>query len=456
MTRPHLSACAVAAAIAVLPFATVSAQPAVPIEPVPTLTVPPEFDDFYRPAAGVVAAAEPGQVLRIRSIAPALFGFVHLNIDAWQLLYRTTDSHGRPVATVTTVLVPRGAAPEGGRNLLSYQIAQDSLPQYCAPSYLMQSGALPANYVGGIEAFIPLAAGVGQGWTVALPDYQGPNSAFAAARLNAQATLDGIRAVESFAPAQLSGPQTPTALWGYSGGTVPTAFAAEIAGSYAPELNIVGVAAGGVAGGSLPEGLRHNNGGVYSGLITAAIEGLANEYPEVRRVLEENLDPLGRVMLGTKKLFCQSVNTVILPFFDYLAHFRGDPLQHPDIQRVLADVALGQQVPSMPVYLCHAQYDEIIPNVGTDRVVQWYREQNAPSVTYVRELVAEHISGAITSIPGIFYWVRDRLDGIPATPGCSISNPVSVLTEPQMLEAVLELVPVALRAVIGQAIGADR
>ncbi|WP_459959228.1 lipase family protein [Nocardia sp. IFM 10818] len=61
---------------------------------------------------------------------------------------------------------------------------------------------------------------------------------------------------------------------------------------YAPELNIVGVA----AEGSLPEGLRHNNGGVYSGLITAAIEGLANEYPEVRRVLEKNLDPLGRAV----------------------------------------------------------------------------------------------------------------------------------------------------------------
>lgn len=456
MKRLHLSAAAVVAALLVLSFATAAAESPVPIEPTPMLTVPPEFDEFYKPAAGVVAAAAPGEVLRARSVAPALFGFVQLNIDAWQLLYRTTDSHGQPIATVTTVLVPRGAAPEGGRKLLSYQIAQDSLPQYCAPSYLLQSGALPLNYVGGIEAFIPLAAGVGQGWTVALPDYQGPNSAFAAARLNAQATLDGIRAVESFSPAQLSGVETPTALWGYSGGTVPTAFAAEIAGSYAPELNIVGVAAGGVAGGGLPESLLHNNGGLYAGLVTVAIEGLANEYPEMRKVLEDNLDPVGKLLLGTKRLFCQSVNTVIVPFFDYLAHFRGDPLQHPDIQRVLADVALGQQVPSMPVYLYHAQYDEILVNAGTDRLVDRYCEQGASSVTYVRELAAEHISGAVTSIPGAFFWLRDRLNGTPATAGCSISNPISVLTEPQTVQAVLELVPVAFQAIIGQSIGADR
>lgn len=456
MKKRHLSACAIAAAILVLPFATASAQPPVPIEPIPTLTVPPEFDDFYKPSAAVIDAAAPGQILRARSIAPALFGFAQLNIDAWQLLYRTTDSHGRPTATVTTVLVPRGPAPEGGRKLLSYQIAEDSLPQYCAPSYLLQSGALPANYVGGIEAFLPLAAGVGQGWTVALPDYEGPNSAFGAARLNAQATLDSIRAVESFSPAQLSGAATSTALWGYSGGTVPSAFAAEIAGSYAPELNIVGVAAGGVAGGSLPEGLRQNNGGLYSGLITAVVEGLANEYPELQQVLNDNFDPATKLLLGTKKLFCQSVNTVIVPFYNYLEHFRGDPLQNPVVQKVLGDVALGQQIPSMPVYYYHAQYDEIIPNIGTDRVIDEYCHRNAPSVTYVRELAAEHISGAVTSIPGAFYWLRDRLNGVPATPGCTTTNPVTTLTDPQTLQAILELVPIGVRALFGQAIGADR
>ncbi|MBL1079612.1 lipase [Nocardia sp. 2] len=446
----------VAATMLVLPFTTASAQPPVPIEPIPALTVPPEFDDFYKPSAGVVAAAEPGQILRSRAVSPALFGFLHLNIDAWQLLYRTTDSHGEPVATVTTVLVPRGPAPESGRKLLSYQIAEDSLPQYCAPSYVLQSGAIPANYVGSIEALIPLAAGVGQGWTVSIPDWEGPNLAFGAARLNAQATLDGIRAVENFSPAQLSGSSTPAALWGYSGGTVPTAFAAEIAAGYAPELNIVGVAAGGVAGGTLPIALRHNSGGVYSGLVTVAIEGLANEYPEMRKVLEDNLDTVGKMVLGTKKLFCQSVNTVILPFFDYLAHFRGDPLQYPEVQQVLADIALGQRVPSMPVYFYHARYDEILPNVGTDQVIDGYCRENAPSVTYVREMLAEHISGAVTSIPGAFYWLKDRLNGVPGTPGCTTTNPVSTLTEPQNLQAILELVSLDVRALLGEAIGADR
>ncbi|MFD0365216.1 hypothetical protein ACFQZZ_27605 [Nocardia sp. GCM10030253] len=74
------------------------------------------------------------------------------------------NSHGEAIATVTTILRPRGAAPEGGRKLLSYQIAEDSGAQYCAPSYVIQSGAIPVDYVNAAETLIPIAAGLGRGW----------------------------------------------------------------------------------------------------------------------------------------------------------------------------------------------------------------------------------------------------------------------------------------------------
>ncbi|MBF6132256.1 lipase [Nocardia otitidiscaviarum] len=424
------------------------------IEPAPALTLPPELDDFYRPAADIVAAAQPGEIIRARRINPAFFGLLHLNVDGWQLLYRTANSRGAAIATVTTVLKPRGAAPEGGRKLLSYQIAEDSVAQYCAPSYVIQSGAIPFDYVNAAEVLIPIAAGIGQGWTVALPDYQGPNSAYGASRMNAQATLDGIRAVENFEPAQLSGASTPVALWGYSGGTIPTSFVPEIKDEYAPELNIVGVASGGVAAGDYAAVVRHNNGGLYAGLISASFAGLATEYPEMERVLRERVDILGQLVLGSKKVLCHPMGATLFPGFNYLGTFQGaDPLLLPEIRFAIEDNSLGQRTPSVPVYFYHAQWDELIPIAGTDAVVDRYCRAGAPSVTYVREAAAEHISGVVTHIPGAFHWLRDRLNGIPAPSGCTITEPVTVLTDPAFGQALGEILPTMAQALVGHAIG---
>ncbi|MBL1076726.1 lipase [Nocardia sp. 2] len=427
------------------------------VEPAPAVTLPPEFDEFYSPPAGLVADAEPGEILRARRINPAFFGLIQLNIDAWQLLYRTTNSFGEPISTVTTVLVPKGPAPEGGRKLLSYQIAEDSAAQYCAPSYVIQSGAIPFDYVNAAEVMIPIAAGIGQGWTVALPDYEGPNSSYGTSRLNAQTTLDGIRAAENFAPAQLSGPGTPTALWGYSGGTVPSSFAAEIAQNYAPELNIVGIAAGGVAAADFPAALRHNNRGLYTGLVMGVFAGVSNEYPEVRELLRNSVvDPVTNLLIASKSLLCHPMGTALVPFYDYLGAFQGDPFEHPALRRFFAENALGQHTPSMPVYIYHAQYDEILPNAGVDRLIGKYCAEGAPSVVYERELVAEHISGVAGHIPGAFTFVRDRLNGVPATAGCTITSPVFVPGEPRFWQAMAELLPTAAQALIGQAIGAGK
>ncbi|MFD6463919.1 lipase family protein, partial [Streptomyces roseolus] len=333
-SRPRHRAISLAAGLLLSISAHLTAAAEIPIEPIPALALPPELDEFYSPPASLVASAAPGQVLRARAIAPAFFGIAQLNVDAWQLLYRTTNSFGEAISTVTTVLKPRGARPEGGRKLLSYQIAEDSAAQYCAPSYVIQSGAIPADYVNAAEVLIPIAAGIGQGWTVALPDYEGPNSAYGVSRISAHAALDRIRAVQSFEPAQLSGTATPTALWGYSGGTIPSSFAAEIAQDYAPELHIVGIAAGGVAAADFPAALRHNNRGLYTGLLTGVLAGMANEYPELRQVFRENVDPLGQLLIGSKLILCHPTGTALVPFYDFLGAFRGgDPLSNPVVQR---------------------------------------------------------------------------------------------------------------------------
>ncbi|APA99641.1 lipase family protein [Nocardia seriolae] len=240
---------------------------------------------------------------------------------------------------------------------------------------------------------------------------------------------------------------------------MPSSFAAEIAKDYAPELNIVGVAAGGIAAADYPAELTHNNRGLYSGLVLGVFAGIAGEYPEVRDMLRDSVvDPVAKVLLASKQVLCHPMGTTLVPFYDYLGalSYRGDPLQAPAVQRFLAENSLGQRTPSMPVYIHHAQYDEILPNAGVDRLVGKYCAEGAPSVVYERELLAEHISGIPGHLPGAFHWLRDRLNGVAAPEGCTITDPTFVMAEPRFWQTLEEILPTAVAALFGQAIGAGR
>jgi len=71
-------------------------------------TLLPDEDSFYKPPLGFEATA-PGSILRYRPVPNPI---TLNNKDAvkpkaaWQILYRTQNSLGKPIATVITVLQP--------------------------------------------------------------------------------------------------------------------------------------------------------------------------------------------------------------------------------------------------------------------------------------------------------------------------------------------------------------
>lgn len=77
-----------------------------------------------------------------------------------------------------------------------------------------------------------------------MADYQGPNSAFSAGRLEGRAVLDSVRATLAFSTLRLA-KDVKVGLWGYSGGGIAMGWASALQPQYAPELNIVGAAHGG-------------------------------------------------------------------------------------------------------------------------------------------------------------------------------------------------------------------
>ncbi|MFC3966526.1 hypothetical protein ACFO0B_31465 [Nocardia jiangsuensis] len=160
-------------------------EPPTAVEGARLIPLPPELDPgFYRPPAETVTAAAPGEVIAARRVDLANFGVLPLNVDAWQLSYRSNNSRDEAIPAVTTVLKARGSAPD---KLLSVQIFEDSLAAYCAPSYSPQQWSA-APVLGQIVA--------------------GP--------LAGRSTLDGIRAARGFDPLELT-PDTRIGMYGYSG-----------------------------------------------------------------------------------------------------------------------------------------------------------------------------------------------------------------------------------------------
>ncbi len=378
--------------------------------------LPPD-DPFYL-APPDLACLAPGTVVRSRPVELALFGLVPQRISAWQLLYRTCDLDGEPEVSVTTVLLPWDADPAVSRPLVSFQCAIDAVAPRCFPSYALRRGARTVGSIAPLELPI-IAMALRQGWAVSVPDHEGLGGRFGAAREPGYRALDGIRAAVGFAPLGLS-PADPVALWGYSGGGLATAWAAELAAEYAPELNIVGSAAGSPVGDPAAAFVRLN-GGWFAGFPAAFVAGLRRAYPDLDAVLDEHVDAAYRALLGEAEE---------RPTFELLLRFaRRDVARHlrdgvagllaePALRRILADIEPGTRAPAAPMLVVQGVRDEVIAVADVDGHVARYRAAGA-TVEYLRVRRGSHLPLEFLVVPVVLAWLTDRFAGRPVRSGTS-------------------------------------
>ncbi|WP_223770092.1 alpha/beta hydrolase family protein, partial [Streptomyces huiliensis] len=60
--------------------------------------------------------------------------------ERWTVLHHSADAHGKDIAVSTTVLVPAGAAPAGGRPVLAWAHGTTGIADACAPSHAANLG----------------------------------------------------------------------------------------------------------------------------------------------------------------------------------------------------------------------------------------------------------------------------------------------------------------------------
>jgi len=105
--------------------------------------------------------------------------------------------------------------------------------------------------------------------------------------------------------------------------------------------------------------------------------------------------------------------------FEKLESFANvpDPLSHPVAQAVLQANRMGASAPTIPMYLYHSVFDQLIPYSSAVQLnADWCARGGR--VQFVTDLLSEHISYAFTGAPGALLYLMDRVDGRTTPSSC--------------------------------------
>lgn len=358
-------------------------------------------DSFYEAAS---TAGAPGKLLKAHEYT----GSVPLGSRAWRILYVTSRGEGSPALGSALVVAPANAGPQ--TPVIAWAHGTTGIARGCAPS-LNNSfdtyGSLPTD-------------ALKNGWAVVAPDYiglgtEGP-SPYMIGQGEGRAVLDAVRAAHQIAGMELS-PQT--AVWGHSQGGHAALWTGILAGSYAPELNIVGVGALAPAA-DLPKVIAHlksERDGVTIGAYLVA--GYAANYPTVkvanyvRPVLEV---PVRAIAVRCTDDFGILVSTAISAMINRQVWVR-DPAGGAFGER-LAENVPAQRL-SMPVRIAQGEIDEVIP-AETQKEFIAQQCDGGSVIDYRTYPGLGHVSLVSADSPAVsdlISWTKDRFAAVPA-PGC--------------------------------------
>ena len=290
---------------------------------------------FYTPP-DPLPAGEPGDLIRTEPsrlvLEPSgqLGSFVGTGT---RIMYRSTDAQGKPVAVTGTYIEPDVPWPGNGpRPLLAYATTPYGMGEQCAPSRLFNQG-IHASLDTGFDMMFNLEEGfiatlLARGFAIVVTDGVGlgVHGLMAPQFLNRQAggaaLLDAARAAMKLPGTSLD-PHGPVAFWGWLAGGHSALAAAELAATYAPELNIVGTYANG-APTDLPSMLAPLDGNFLAGSMGWVLRGIQEAYPETTQPIWDSLTPRGVEMLANTSRQCMMQTGIDYMFRHLQPWFKTD------------------------------------------------------------------------------------------------------------------------------------
>ncbi len=405
----------------------------------------PFGEAFYQPPSPLPKAAA-GTILRSEKYTLALSvpgqgGQVPAN--ATRIMYMSADTHSTPAAVTGTYL--KATLPwkgPGPRPLVAVAVGTQGQGDQCAPSKTLAKlfqYTFPLDGWTNYEVITAYAL-LAQGMNVVMTDYYGLGTPAVHDYVNraaeAHAVLDSIRAAE-----HLTGIRAPSLVFGYSQGGGAAAAAAELQGTYAPELDLRGTYAGAppadlrqvFLNSKVINGVLPGIGGAAPGLVGYVLNGIRADYPETRTAIDRILNAEGRRMLGEVQDTCiaeTAIRTMFRPLSFYTAGRKSARqllLENPVLGRAIDEQRIGRRTPKAPVFVASGTNDDVIPYAQVRQLaVDWCRRGATVQMDTISwipplfpTLALGHFAPFVPAGLAAVTWVNERLSGRPAPNNCS-------------------------------------
>ncbi|MFO0992395.1 MAG: alpha/beta fold hydrolase [Hyphomicrobiales bacterium] len=358
---------------------------------------------FYEVSAADLAG-KPGTLIRYEPLQ--LFSVYRAK--AYRILYRTSDMHGRTIASSGVVVVSDyGPAKKA---IVAWAHPTTGVTRHCAPS-LRES---PIDDIAGITDLIV------EGVTVVATDYPGLGTAGVTPYLSgigeAHAVLDSVKAIADVDVFQAG---HHFALYGYSQGGHAALFAAALAKSYAPDHALVGVAVAAPAtelGVLLDDDVATTDGRIlgamallsWSRLYGVPLEPLVTPHvAKIMQLIDNNcVDKVGSAIKAL-----EAEEPMGAKFLNF------DPNDREPWKGLLAANSVDPRSIRMPVFIAQGLDDQIvIPQVTESFAAALCKEGDPVVLDLIKD--ADHGMAAKKSFHEAVHWIGERLNGKPAPSTC--------------------------------------
>lgn len=328
----------------------------------------------------------------------------------YRVLYTSTGFDGEPRAVSGLIVVPDGEAPPGGRKVVAFTHGTVGVAERCAPSLLNRRVLVYE----GLEEFVDA------GYVVAATDYEGLGTEgphpYLIGESEAMNALDSVRAARDLDAADAG---DEFVVWGHSQGGHASLFTGQYAAEYAPELELLGVAAGAPAP-DLVELFQDNLDNVvgkvlisqalqaWTELFDVSLDGVVTPTAQgaVRRIAENCL-------YTSEELASSAPGTIVLD----LTFLEAPPWEVEPWKTIAAENAPGQTPIDAPILLTQGDADPLIDPALTEALRERLCERGEV-VDLVSLPGVEHVEAGHEAAPAVAEWIADRFAGEPAPDGC--------------------------------------
>lgn len=374
------------------------------------VTVTPPIPPFYQ--VKVDKPAAPGTLDKVQRVTGAPPG-----INVWRFIYHSPDINGRDALVSGLYALPATDAPKSGFPLIAYAHGTTGVNQHCGISLTPFQPNTP-GFSNFSRQIVPL---VKQGYAVVGTDYLGEGApgdpSYLVGQLEGQNVLDSVRAVHQ---SQSNIDKSKTVIWGHSQGGHSASFAAQIAPTYAPELQIQGAAV--LAPGLLPslplavEGLlAATQPSGQTGFVMLIVASWTKTYPDQVKA-EDILTKEGMAKLPLVGQLCG--DELSDKFMDHpMSYYVQDPI--PAVFYTLASQNTPGAAPiQMPIGMAQGMKDTtIIPQLTLAYNKMLCQKRN----TVQFEIYPNDTHPGVVVNSQSFYrqWIADRFNGVPAPNNCT-------------------------------------